>query len=227
VDPGRAKIPEGAAASRPQRSVSHQGFHIEPGGSRPVKTQRADADNTVVSVTISPPIRVFALLGALAATALVAFLFLVGRSGSETGSLASPTPVTRPAAKPAPAGAKTPTTTPRLTPRPAAVQTKSGFPLPVDRALRHHRVVVVFVYMPGARVDAVVRAEARAGALRSGAGYVAISALSEPLVRLLVAKTGVLPDPAVVIVKRPGVITTTLSVTDRETVAQAVAQAKR
>ena len=179
-----------------------------------------------VNVTISPPIRVFALLGALAATALAAFLFLVGRSGSETGSLVSPTPVTKPAARPAPAATKSRATTPRLH-RTAAVQTKSGFPLPVDRALRRHRVVVVVVYLPGAGVDSVVRAEARAGALRARAGYVAISALSEQLVRPLVAKTGVLPDPAVMIVKRPGVVTATFGVTDRETVAQAVAQAKR
>jgi len=180
-----------------------------------------------MSVTISPPVRVFALLGALVATALAAFLFLVGRSGSETGSLASPAPATKPAARPAPAATKTRATTPRLTPRLAAAQTKSGFPLPVDRALRRHRVVVVVVYLPGARVDSFVRAEARAGALRSRAGYVAISALSELLVRPLVARTGVLQDPAVVIVKRPGVVTATLGVTDRETVAQAVAQAKR
>jgi len=180
-----------------------------------------------VSVTISPPIRMFALLGALAATALAAFLLLVGRSGSETGSPASPTPATKPAAKPAPAATKTRATTPRLNPRTAAVQTKSGFPLPVDRALRRHRVVVVVVYLPGAGVDSLVRAEARAGAQRSRAGFVAISALSESLVRPLVARTGVLPDPAVVIVKRPGLVTAMLGVTDRETVAQAVAQAKR
>jgi len=177
-------------------------------------------------VTISPPIRVFALLGALAATALTAFLFLAGRSGSDVARVSSPTPVTRPTVKTRPAAPKTPAKTPQRTQR-LAVQTKSGFPLPVDRALRHHRVVVVVVYMPGAGVDSVVRAEARAGARRSRVGFVAISALSEPLVRPLVAKTGVLPDPAVVIVKRPGVVTATLGVTDRETVAQAVAQAKR
>ena len=196
-------------------------FHIEPGGSRaPVKTLRADADMETVSVTISPPIRVFALLGALAATGLAAFLFLVGRSGSET------VPVTRPVVKTRPVVPKTPAKTPQRTQQ-LSVQTKSGFPLPVDRALRRHRVVVVVVYMPGSGVDSVVRAEARAGARRSRAGFVAISALSEPLVRPLVAKTGVLPDPAVVIVKRPGVVTATFGVTDRETVAQAVAQAKR
>jgi len=72
-----------------------------------------------------------------------------------------------------------------------------------------------------------VRAEARAAAVKSRAGYVAISALNESLVRSVVAKTGVLPAPAVLIVKRPGVVTATLSVTDRAAIAQAVAQARR
>ena len=40
------------------------------------------------------------------------------------------------------------------------------------------------------------------------------------------AKTGVLPDPAVLVIRRPGVVEATLGVTDRETVAQAVAQAR-
>ena len=66
----------------------------------------------------------------------------------------------------------------------------------------------------------------RAGARASRAGYVAVSALSERLVRPLVAKTGVLPDPAVLVIERPGIVGATLSVTDRETVAQAVAQAR-
>jgi len=81
--------------------------------------------------------------------------------------------------------------------------------------------------MPNAAVDAAVRTEARAAAARSRAGYVAISALDERLVQSLVAKTGVLPAPAVLVVKRPGVVTATLSVADRETIAQAVVQARR
>jgi hypothetical protein len=76
-------------------------------------------------------------------------------------------------------------------------------------------------------VDAVVRAEARAGARTGRAGFVQLSALSERLVQPLVAKTGVLPNPAVVVVKRPDVVVSTLSVTDRATVAQAVAQARK
>jgi hypothetical protein len=179
-----------------------------------------------MSLTLTPPIRIFAFVGVLVAVGIAAFFFLVARpsSGGEASSpiqVTRPDPVTTPAQKPRMSEPKTPAS------RPGTMQTKSGFPVPVHRALNRHGVVVVVVYMPGARVDMEVRAAARAAASSSGAGYVAISALSERLVRPLVAKTGVLPDPAVVIVKRPDVVTTTLSVTDRETVAQAVAQARR
>jgi len=174
----------------------------------------------IVSMTLSPPIRVLALIGALLATGIVAFVFVVGRDASEGAVSAPPTPAKTPAAQtttaPKPAVAK-----------PRAVTTKSGFPAPVDRALRRRGVVVVVVYLPRAAVDAIVRREARAAAISSRAGYVAISALNARLVGSLVARTGFLPDPAVVIVKRPGVVTSRLSVTDRETIAQAVAQARR
>ena len=174
-------------------------------------------------MTLTPPIRLAALVGALVTTGLVAFVFLVGRGASEPDPSAPTTPVTKPSAHT--------TTPPKVTRTPAVkpriVVTKSGFPALVDRALRRRGVVVVAVYMPRAAVDTVVRAEARAAAVRSHAGYVPISALNEGLVRSLVARTGVLPDPAVLIVKRPGVVTATLSVTDRETIAQAVAQARR
>ena len=177
-----------------------------------------------MSVTLSPSIRIFTLVGVLAATGLAAFLFLLARG--ETGS--EPSVSSEPVTTAERGVTQSPRTTPRSSSaRPTAVRAKSGFPPPVDRALRRRRVVVVAVYIPGAAVDAIVRAEARAAASRTGAGYVAISASSERLVSPLVAKTGVLPDPAVLIVKRPGVVTTTLSVTDRDTIAQAVAQARR
>ena len=175
-------------------------------------------------MTLSPPVRVFALLGVLVAVGLGIFVFFLGSAGSETTG--TPTPLarttTQPNVAPRPAKPATPTRAPQTT-----VGTPSGFPVPVHRALRRHRVVVVAVYMPGASVDAVVRREARAAASSTGVGFVAMSATSERLVRPLVAKTGVLPDPAVIVVKRPDVVVATLSVTDRATVAQAVAQARR
>jgi len=165
----------------------------------------------------------FALVGVLAAIGLAAFLFLLRPAGADTTS-AAPTPITKPT-KATTQPASRPVRTPRVT-RPAVLPA-SGFPVPIHRALRRNRVVVVAVYMPGASVDSVVRREARAGARTARAGYVAVSALSERLVRPLVAKTGVLPDPAVLVLRRPDVVVATLGVTDRQTVAQAVAQARR
>lgn len=176
----------------------------------------------IVSMTLNPPIRVAALVGVLVATGLVAFVFLIGRGASETDASAPTKPATKPSTHATPPKvSRTHAAVPRV------VVTKSGFPAPVDRALRRRGVAVVAVYMPRAAVDAAVRTEARAAAIKSRAGYVAISALNERVVRSLIAKTGVLPAPAVLVVKRSGVVTATLSVADRDTIAQAVAQARR
>jgi hypothetical protein len=184
-----------------------------------------------VSATISPPVRVFALLGILAATALGAFFFLVARPGApedaappaakrtQTATAPRVTPATpAPTAKPVIATRQ---------PKPAVQETRSGYPARIDRALRAHRVVVVAVYMPGSSVDRLVLAEARLGAAKGRAGFVRVSALDERVASQLVAKTGVLPQPAVLVIERPGVVTTTLSVTDRDTIAQAIAIARR
>ena len=187
-----------------------------------VKPARAHADTDSVSVTLTPPTRIAALVGALVLTGLAAVVLLLGRGalgGAETAAV-TPAPVTKPTA-PTTATPK-PAAAPRTTPR-----VSSGFPARIDHALRYSRVVVVSVSMPGAAVDAIVRREARAGAQASHAAFVTISAANERAVSGLVAKTGVLPAPAVVIVKRPGLVATTFSVTDAGTIAQAVAQARR
>lgn len=177
-----------------------------------------------MSLALTPPVRVLALIGALVLTAVAAFVFLVGRGvvGSNGSDSAATTkqPSAAVASHAAPAVPKT--SKPRVVPR-----APSGFPLAVDHALQYNRVVVVTVYMPKAAVDATVRAEARAAAKTAHAGYVAISAYNETALGALVAKAGVLPDPAVVIVRRPGVVSGTFSVADRETIAQAVAEARR
>jgi hypothetical protein len=178
-----------------------------------------------VSLTLSPPNRLTALVGALVLTGLAAIVFLLGRGALTPDEAAVTTPpeqvvhTPRTSHKP-PAAAPKPgvTAKPRVT---------SGFPPRVDHALRYSRVVVVSVGIPGARVDAVVRKEARAAAKQARAAFVPLSAGNERAVSALVAKTGVLPDPAVVIVKRPGVAVSTFSVTDAGTIAQAVAQARR
>jgi hypothetical protein len=175
-----------------------------------------------VSLTLSPPSRLTALVGALVLTGLAAVVFLLGRGplAGDGGATTSSTPIIhtpRSTQKPA---VKSPATKPRP-------WLASGFPAPVDHALRYSRVVVVSVGIRGAPVDAVVRREARAAAKAAHAAFVPLNASNERAVSALVAKTGVLPDPAVVIVRRPGVAVATFSVTDAGTIAQAVAEARR
>jgi hypothetical protein len=233
------------------------------------KAPLRSADNPMVTTTISPPIRIAALVGVIAAAAIGLGLYLLGRPVdpatlppppvhvprhvSVKPAHAAPTHkatthkpathragTTHRAATHKTAAHKTTThraatqrpathrsTTQRATPRPKTFATQpSGFPTAVDRAFRTHRVVVLVVYMPGASVDAVVRKEARAGAAATGAGFVQVSALNNALATEVLAKTGVLPEPAVLVLRRPGVVVATLGVTDRQTVVQAVAQAK-
>ena len=190
------------------------------------KTIPPRADIPLVSVTLSPPVRVAALVGALVLTGIAAFVLFLGRGvlgGDETAAVSS-SPVPTKTAQPHAATSPKPVAKPRVVPKPRVA---SGFPVKIDRALRYNRVVVVAVTVPGAPVDALVRQEARAGAKAGRAGFVALSAANERAVSSLVAKTGVLPAPAVIVVKRPGVVTSTFSVVDAGTVTQAVAQARQ
>ena len=171
-------------------------------------------------MTLTPPNRLTALVGALVLTGLAAVGFVVGRgplAGDDSAATSSAPIVHTPATTQKP-GAKPATPTPRVA---------TGFPVSVDHALRYSRVVVVSIGIPGAAVDAIVRKEARAAAKTAHAAFVPLSASNDRAVSALVAKTGVLPDPAVVVVKRPGVAVATFSVTDAGTIAQAVAEARR
>jgi hypothetical protein len=180
-----------------------------------------------VTATISPPVRIVAALGLLAAAGASVFFLFLGRPAEEP--LAQPASVTRPTAPATQPATPAPAAPATIAPRPVAapIVSKSGLPLAIDRALGSRKVVVVSVYVPGAAIDAAVRKEARAGALGAGAAYLAIPTTNARMLGPLVAKTGVLPAPAVVIFKRPGVVATTFGFADRELVAQAVQQAKR
>ena len=177
---------------------------------------------------LSPPIRIFALVAALAAVGGLLFMFMSG------GPTVEPTPAARPTATAAPkaqapvvkatakpAKAKAAATAPKNPPLPP-----SGFPVQVDAALRAHEVVVVSLYVPDARVDALATAEARAGATLGGAGFVALNVLDEKTAKPLLAKLGTLEDPSLLVIRRPGDVTLRISgFVDRDTVAQAAATA--
>ena len=180
------------------------------------------ADTGTVSVALTPTVRIAALVGALVLTGLAAAVFLIGR-GAGGGDTSSESPSVTRQAEHAPVVR---VHTPRTSPKHAPVHVASGFPKRVDAALRQRRVVIVAVGLPGAGVDAAVAREAHAAAATSHAGFVRISAANDKAAAALVAKAGVLPDPAVLVVKRPGTVVATFSVTDAATIAQAVAEAR-
>jgi len=142
----------------------------------------------------------------------------------KAATAAKPAKPNAPAAKPAkpkPPAVKAPAA---KVPKPALPA--SGFPLAVDAALRKHRVLVVSLVIPGARVDQLGAAEAQAGAKLGGAGYLALNVLNEGVARALLTKLDGVDNPSVLVLKRSGEVAFALSgFADRDTVAQAAANA--
>jgi hypothetical protein len=168
-----------------------------------------------VTTTISPPIRILAIAGVLAAIGLGAFLFLHSRSSSSDSSASATSPSTHLATTPAPVHGA-------VAAKPKIVLLP-GLPTPVARALRHSKVVVVSVYTNGASGDSVAVAQARAGAKAVHAGFVRVNVASEKVARGLgeFAGTTTAP-PAILVVRRPGKVVNRFDgFADQQIVAQA------
>ena len=103
-----------------------------------------------------------------------------------------------------------------------------GLPVKVALALRQHSVVVVSLVQPGAAVDALAAAEAKAGADEMGAGFVRLNVRHQRPGTAILHRLGVLSTPAVLVVKRPGGVYSEFNhgFVDRDVVAQAVADAR-
>jgi hypothetical protein len=193
------------------------------------------------------PVAVLAVLGGVVAT------FIVARPPSSAGTessivvrpkLAKPAPAkkpvavkpkAKPAAKtPVKAPVKKPVARPVAKPKPVAPVAKPapvlepGLPKVLKEALADHRVVVVGLYDPDAAVDTMALAEAKAGAQAAGAGFVALNVLAESQSRPLLELLGTLENPSVLVYRRPDTLFARIGgFADRETVAQAAANAKR
>jgi hypothetical protein len=152
------------------------------------------------------PVAVLGLLGA----GFGAFNFL-GPSGTEdAAALASVQPAKK--STPARKAAK---------PRP-----KPKKPTPLELALEEHRAVVVVLYTPEASLDALTTLEARAGARAAGAGFVAVDVSKERAVAPLAKAHALRTAPGILVVTRgPKVAVRFNGYEDRETVAQAAANA--
>jgi len=229
-----------------------------------------------VNLSVSPQIRILALIGLVLAATLGAGSLMLGRSHSSPSATQTPVRTHRTAtiivhhaatpakAKPAKAAPKaatkqkahavtaakpaTHTKTPAKTAAKHATHTKTqaktaakhapvhrgnlvdaNLPQPLQWQLSQHKIVVVSLYDSQANVDAISVAEAHAGAVEAGAGFLLVNVLDDSLAGLLTGILpggGLLPDPGVLIYRAPGTLALRIDgFADRDTVAQAAADA--
>jgi hypothetical protein len=199
-----------------------------------------------VNLTVSPQIRIVALVGLIAAVGLGASMFVFGGHSSKTQTTSSvTTPVRRhhaPAVKPATTPAKHATKhhaapkhvakTAHRARKPSAFHGNPVYaqlPQALQWQLAHHKIVVVSLYNPSSDVDAISVAEAHAGATDAGAGFLLVDVLDNKVAGLLTALLpggGLLPDPGVLVYRAPGDVAIRLDgFNDRDSVAQAATNA--
>jgi cytoskeletal protein RodZ len=199
-----------------------------------------------VNVTISPQIRIVAIVGLLAALGLGASMFMLRGQSAKTETPSVTTPVQRrhvPPTKPATTHATKPhvstkpatkhiATTHHRSAKPARFHGNPVYaqlPPVLQWQLAHHKVVVVSLYNPSSDTDAISVAEAHAGAVEAGAGFLLVNVLDNNVAGLLTALTPggeLLPDPGVLVYRAPGNVVIELDgFNDRDAVAQAAKNA--
>jgi hypothetical protein len=181
-----------------------------------------------MSFSVSPQIRLLALIAVIATVGLALGLRILAPGGEKT-AVHSVKPLHQRAHRNSTSKAHTPAkpksqpTTPE-----APLVRASGLPPAVARSLLDHRVVVVSLFSPRAKVDGIALAEARAGAEAADAGFVRVNVLRQRDVAALNAKLGVIYDPTVLVFRRPYELFVKLDgFADKETVAQAATDAAR
>ncbi len=127
---------------------------------------------------------------------------------------------------PAPAPPPTTTTEPAPTPPPATPKPEPKTPL--EQELAEHGIVVGVFHAPGADRDAAIVRESRAGADATDAGFLSVDVTKESAVADLAEEYEVVEAPTVLVVVRSGEVRQRFDGTvDRETVAQAVTNARK
>jgi thiol:disulfide interchange protein len=201
-----------------------------------------------VALTLSPAIKVFALLSMLVALVMGGALFVMGGS-QETVAATEPLPALPSKAKETAAAANArvrkagpaptkPTVRPKATAKPASKPVakskrvgkvaKNGLPISIARALAAHEVVVVSLYGGGWKIDPMARDEASAGARAAGVGFVALDVTSagSAAETLMLKYDTVFRVPTVLVFRRGGELALQLDgFRDRDTVAQAATNA--
>ena len=144
-----------------------------------------------MSVTLSPQVRIIALVGvALIALGGSAFFLMRGHASAQAlPATSQPTPTT-----------STPVTRPTVYPL---------LPAPLRNALKRDAVVVVAFHNPHSSVAGHTIMEARAGAAMAHVGFLTVSLLNDSVAGRLTAllpSGQLLPNPGIVIYGRPGAL---------------------
>ncbi len=180
-----------------------------------------------MTTTISPPIRILALVGVLAAAVVGILFFVHNRSSSSSSSPALPSVrqshslstkqhLATSTAKPATKSVAKPAVNRKIALQP-------GLPSPVAHALRSSKVVIVVVYAHGGNGDLAAVTQARMGAKSAHVGFAAVNVIDEKTARSFHVFAGTAASPpAVLVIKRPGKIVNQFSgYTDSGIVEQA------
>ena len=204
-----------------------------------------------MDLTISKPIRIFALVAVVAAVGGAAMLMMKPKQTAAppvvvTKTPAAPTVTTTPTAAGAPTAAastgaaaaaaeKAIAGTQKASPQPPARTAApkrsavgaNGLPSTIDSLFAKHAIVVVSVFDPQSSTDAISYAEAKAGASDARVGFVGVSLLDNPVAAALTSSLpggGLLPAPGVLIYRKPGMLVQRIDgFADRDVVAQAAA----
>ena len=147
--------------------------------------------------------------------------YATGRPASAGPLPPAPPPTTTQAAKPDKPAKKSKPAAKKA--NPSAASERSA----LEQALRRDRAVVVVFYTPGGAVDSAAIREARAGALAVGAGFLSVNVKRNREVEKLAAEHGVMHAPGILVFVRGPKVAFQFGYADRETVAQAVANARR
>jgi hypothetical protein len=169
-----------------------------------------------VTLTVSTPIKVLALVMVLAGVGFVASLSMMGKSApavpagerhgaaerNTTATITTPAAKTHTTATPAVKATTKPAVTKAVSkpvvkhhakPKVKAKPVQRGnlvyetLPKALQWELSRHKVVVVSIYNPNADVDAIAVAEAHQGAVDAGAGFLLVSVLDNKVAGILTA----------------------------------------
>ena len=207
-----------------------------------------------MNLTLSPQMKIVALVGLLLVLALAGGSMMLKRSGQTAPVTVPTTPLkhfhSKVAAKQpaAPVTAKHAVTRAKArvvvapsvkAPKPKAVAkpkpvvvpavAQNGLPGALDLLLHGHRVVVVALWDPEIPSDKYAFLEAEAGAKAANAGFFGVNVLDEKVSAPLTALLGggsVLPSPGVLVYKQPATLMNRFDgFADRDAIAEAVANA--